>query len=146
MRQNETKTFADRQDRLYIVAESINLATIFTNTRITEKTEGVMLVLEKGSSHIEAYLRRNTKRVRLVWRTYFQDLQPDQLGRGFRILAYPSGKYIIMTVYSITRQEQYTKSVRLVCRTYLQDLQPFEKVHHDSRIESCPGCYKEHYA
>ena len=59
-----------------------------------------MLVLERDSSHIETYLRRNTKRVRLVWRTYFQDLQPDQLGRGFRILAYPSGKLGI-TVFKI---------------------------------------------
>ena len=59
-----------------------------------------MLVLERDSSHIETYLRRNTKRVRLVWRTYFQDLQPDQLGRGFRILAYTSGNLGI-TVFKI---------------------------------------------
>ena len=39
------------------------------------------------------------KRVRLVWREYFQDLQPYQLGRGFRILAYPSGKYIMTFTY-----------------------------------------------
>ena len=111
LRQNETKTFADRQDRVYIVAESFDLATIFTNTRIIEKTEGVMLVLERDSSHIEAYLKRNTKRVRLVWRTYFQDLQPDQLGRGFRVLAYPSGKLGIIAVFKILNWENISSDI-----------------------------------
>ena len=39
------------------------------------------------------------KRVRLVWREYFHDLQPYQFSRGFRILAFPSGKYIMTFIY-----------------------------------------------
>ena len=124
--QDVYNTFADRKDRLYIVADIFDLATIFTDTRISEKTDGILLVLERDSGHIETYLRGNTKRVRLVWRTYFQDLQPYQLGRGFRILAYPSGKYIMTFIYHarILYLRRNSKRVRHVWLIYFQDLQP----------------------
>ena len=41
--------------------------------------------------------------MRLVWQTYFQDLQPDQLERGFRRSAFPSSNYAFISVmYNLT--------------------------------------------
>ena len=83
--------FANNIDRLYAVDKSFDLGLIFSDKAITS-TSGIIIVFDKDSKIEDRYLRTNFKHIRLIWQTYFQEVDRDESARGFRILAYPSGK------------------------------------------------------
>ena len=78
-------------DRLYVVDKSFHISSVFSEAALTDAS-GLIVVFDKDSKIEDRYLRTNFKHIRLIWRTFFQEVDRDKSAIGFRILAYPSGK------------------------------------------------------
>ena len=76
---------------MYVVDPSFHVSSVFSEAALSDAS-GLIVVFDKDSKIEDRYLRTNFKHIRLIWRTYFQEVDTDKHALGFRILAYPSGK------------------------------------------------------
>ena len=95
-------------DRLYVVDQSFQISSVFSEAALTDDS-GLIVVFDKDSKIEDRYLRTNFKHIRLIWRTYFQEVDTDKHALGFRILACPSGKTFVLEntklhILKLTRQ------------------------------------------
>ena len=84
------RLFSDSIDRLYIVNDTFDLENIFSNEAV-EEVQGVIAMYDKDVKRKVSHFKYNSKIIRLIWRTVFQEVVMDSLANGFRIFAYPSG-------------------------------------------------------
>ena len=71
--------------------QSFQISSVFSDAALTDDS-GLIVVFDKDSKIEDRYLRTNFKHLRILWRTYFQEVDREKHALGFRILAYPSGK------------------------------------------------------
>ena len=96
--QSDDRLFSDNIDRLYIVNDTFDLRHIFSNEEVAT-VRGVIALYDKDIQRQVSHFERNSKIIRIIWRTVFQEVAKDSSANGFRIFVYPSGE-IIMTKVS----------------------------------------------
>ena len=95
--QSDDRLFSDNIDRLYIVNDTFDLRYIFSNEEVAT-VRGVIALYDKDIQRQVSHFKRNSKIIRIIWRTVFQEVTKDSSANGFRIFVYPSGEIIMIKV------------------------------------------------
>ena len=93
--QSDGRLFSDSIDRLYIVNDTFDLRYIFSNEKVAT-VRGVIALYDKDIQRQVSHFKRNSKVIRIIWRTVFQEVAKDSSANGFRIFVYPSGEIIMI--------------------------------------------------
>ena len=96
-RSQDDRLFSDTIDRLYIVNDTFDLRYIFSNEAVST-VRGVIALYDKDIERQVSHFQRNSRIIRIIWRTVFQEVAMDSSANGFRIFVYPSGEIIMMKV------------------------------------------------
>ena len=94
-RSQDDRLFSDTIDRLYIVNDTFDLRYIFSNEAVAT-VRGVIALYDKDIQRQVSHFTRNSKIIRIIWRTVFQEVAKDSSANGFRIFVYPSGEIVMM--------------------------------------------------
>ena len=83
--------FNDWIDRLYIVYDTFDVEYILSDAAVTT-VSGIIALYDKETEQQMSHFKLNSKKVRIIWQTFYQEVPRDLSARGFRVLAYSSGK------------------------------------------------------